>query len=264
MPEQLTEERLHAALDGARMGDPVRLHPVAVTTESLALGWARQHDAPEGALVVAEHELSARVRRSVPWVSQAGRSLAFSLVVRPDLPPSGEGLLWLLTSLAAAEGIEDVTGLEVRLKWPNDLLLGDRRLGGIRVDAHLGPGIVEVAVLTARINVGGSSDDFPEDLQDQVATLQEAATGEPPGRLEVLTAVLDRLAERYEASVPDLLEAYRARCDTLGRRVRADLMPQGAVHGRAVDLSETGGLVLETPTGRGTVAVDHLARLRIP
>lgn len=264
MSERFDEEHLRAALRGSPFGDPLRLHPVAVTAESLALGWARQHDAPEGALVVAEQELSARVRRAVPWVSQAGRSLAFSVVVRPDLPPQGEGLLWLLTSLAAAEGVEHATGLDVRLKWPNDLLVHGRRLGGIRVDAHLGPGVVEVAVLTVRINVGGSPDDLGEDLRDPVTTVAAALDGDPPDRSEILAAILEGLAARYEAPVPDLLAAYRARCDTLDRRVRAELMPQGEAHGVAVDVSETGGLVLETPSGRGTVAVDRLARLHLP
>lgn len=259
----LTEEQVVAAIGADRqLGGPVRVHPVVTSTEALALGWARQKDAPEGALVTADQELSARVRRGVPWVSHAGRSLAFSVVLRPDLPPEGEGLLWLLASLAAAEGVERLGDVDVRLKWPNDLLIAHKRLGGVRIDARLGPGVVELAVVTFRLNVGGTADDFPETLRAEVTTLE--AEGVTSDRLAVMAAVLEQLEQRYGAGVQELLAAYKERCDTLGRRVRAQLlMTTQEASGVATDVSPGGGLVLRTPGGAGTVSVDQLARLDV-
>lgn len=258
--DELTPERIAAALAAdATLGAPVQHYPVAVSVESLAQAWVRQRDAPEGALLVADAELSARGRRGTSWVSVAGRSLAFSVVLRPGLPPAGEGLLWLLASLAAAEGVEQATGLDVRLKWPNDLLVGGLGLGGVRVDAQLGPGTVDTAVLTVRVNTGLTEQDFPDTLRGTVTSL--AMQGVSQSRVAVLAAVLARLSVRYAEGVPALLEAYRARCDTLGTRVRAYLMPTGEAAGRAVDVEEHGGLVLETTSGRGSIGVDGLQRL---
>lgn len=265
MPDRagLTDDEVVAAIGADRqLGTPARAHPIVTSTEALALSWARQDDAPEGALVTADQELSARVRKGVPWVSHAGRSLAFSVVLRPDLPPEGEGLLWLLASLAAAEGVEAMGDLDVGLKWPNDLLVGGKRLGGVRVDARLGPGVIDVAVVSFRLNVGGHPDDFPESLRDEVTTLQ--AQGLTDDRLAVMRSVLDHLEARYGAGVQELLDAYRARCDTLGKEVRARLlMTTQEASGVATDVSPSGGLVLRTAGGAGTISVDQLARLDV-
>lgn len=258
--DDLSTEHIEARLGSDRaFGAPVQYYDVGVSAESLALAWARQHDAPEGALVVTEVELSPRGRRGQTWVSAAGRSLTFALVLRPALPPAGEGLLWLLASLSAAEGVQAVSGLDVRLKWPNDLLVGGRGLGGVRVDAQLGPGVIETAVMTVRLNVGLQPDDFPDDLRPQVTSL--AMEGAAPARLTILEAILDRLGERYEAGVPALLEDYRARCDTIGTRVRALLRPNGEAVGVAEEVDDQGGLVIRAPSGRGTIGVDRLQRL---
>lgn len=256
----LSPERLAATFGAdAPLGHPVQHYPVGVSVDSLALGWARQHDAPEGALVVTEMELSARGRRGQTWVSVGGRSLSFAVVLRPALPPEGEGLLWLLASLAAAEGVSDAAGLDVRLKWPNDLLVAGRGIGGVRVEAQLGPGSIESAILTMRVNVGLEEEDFPPDLRPRVTSV--AIEGATCSRLDVLAAVLHRLATRYEAGVSSLLEDYRERCDTIGTRVRALLMPSGEAAGRAADVDDHGGLVIETPGGQGTIGVDRLQRL---
>lgn len=258
--DDLSAEHVAATFGAeAPLGHPLQHYPVGVSADSLALGWARQHDAPEGALVVTEVELSARGRRGQTWVSVGGRSLAFAVVLRPALPPAGEGLLWLLASLAAAEGLEAAAGFDVRLKWPNDLLVGGRGIGGVRVEAQLGPGSIESAILTMRVNVGLEEEDFPPDLRDRVTSV--AIEGAACARIDVLSAILDRLASRYEAGVSTLLEDYRERCDTLGTRVRALLRPSGEAVGRAADIDDHGGLVIETPSGQGTIGVDRLQRL---
>lgn len=258
--DDLSVERIVAALgDDPALGTPVQHYGVGVSAESLALGWARQNDAPEGALVVTDVELSARGRRGQTWVSVGGRSLAFAVVLRPALPPAGEGLLWLLASLAAAEGVESATGLDVRLKWPNDLLVDGRGLGNVRVDAQLGPGSIETAVITVRVNVGLQPEDFPDDVRPRVTSLSMEDAHRP--RTTVLAAILDRLSERYEAGVPALLNDYRGRCDTIGTRVRALLIPSGEAVGVAAEVDDQGGLVITTPSGSGTIGVDRLQRL---
>jgi BirA family biotin operon repressor/biotin-[acetyl-CoA-carboxylase] ligase len=258
----LTVASIREAIGGGSLfGDPVEVYPVGVTAESLALSWARQRDAPEGALVVVDQELSARPRRGPPWISAAGKSVAFSVVVRPDLPADGEGLLWLLASAGAAAGIEEVGGVAVRLKWPDDLLMGGARLGCVKVDAHLGPGQVEHAVLTVRINALMTEADFPPEIRPTATSL--ALHGIAASRVAVIAAALRGLERRYGSSVAELLATYRARCDTIGERVVAHLMPAGEAAGVAEDVDERGHLVIRTGEGPGAIGVDRLKRLEV-
>lgn len=258
--EALTTEQLTAALAdcSAFEGAPWQLYPVAVSVDSVALGWLRQEDAPEGSFVVAETELSGRGRREVAWASAVGGSLAFAVVLRPQLPPEAEGLLWLLTSLAAAEGVEEATGLDVSLKWPNDLLIGRRRLGLALVSAQLGPGRLESAVLTIRLNVGLSADELPTGLRDAPTSL--AAEGSDVAREQVLVRILERLDARYAGSVTDMRAAYIDRCTTIGRQVRAELQPIGELRGKATDVDSHGHLVLDDDPA-AAVPIDGLTRL---
>jgi len=251
----LTAERIEAALAGRFLGVPARVYPVAVSTDALAISWAGQDQAPEGALVVADVELSARARRGPPWVSVQGASLAFSVILRPELPVEAEGLLWLLASLAAADGVRDASGLPVGLKWPNDLLLANRRLGAVKVDARLAPGRIDAAVVTVRVNVGGREPGLPE------GATSLARAGVDRSRVAVLAAILKRFECWYGASVPALLDGYRTRCDTLDSWVSAHLMPSGALTGRAVDVDERGALVVETAGRRRPIPIDALRRL---
>lgn len=255
----LSSERLTEALgDDPGFGVPHQVYPVTVSVDALALGWLRQEGAPEGAVVAAESELSARGRRGVSWVSIAGGSLAFAVVLRPQLPPEAEGLLWPLASLAAAEGVRAATGVTATLKWPNDLIVGGRRLGLVDAAAQLGPGRLESAVVTVRLNATLESHEVPGGLRDEATSLT-AEGGEAP-REEVLARILEQLEAYYGGGVPALLAAYRERCTTLGRPVRAQLQPSGEMAGTATGIDGGGRLVLDHDD-RTAMPVEVLTRL---
>ena len=260
MSDEDVASSLESSLATDVLGHPLRFYPIALTTESLALGWARTEDAPEGATVVADQELSPRQRKGPPWVAFAGRGLYFSTVLRPGLPPEGEGLLWLLAALGAAEGLAAATGLDVRIKWPDDLLVGARKIGGVKMKAQLGPQEIASAVLTFRLNLDVTEAELPEDLRAD-ATSVSLETGRAAGRAAILGAILSGLERRYDDDVPSMLEGYRARCETLGRAVRALLVPRGEVIGTARDVDSFGSLVVEAGSRRRTVPPDVLKKL---
>jgi BirA family biotin operon repressor/biotin-[acetyl-CoA-carboxylase] ligase len=186
------------------------------------------------------------------------RSVA--VVLRPALPPAGEQLLWLLASLAAAEGLDKLGVAEVRLKWPDDIFVGDGKIGVIRVQAHLGPGQIDSAVLTFRLNLSVTPDDVPDASPASVA----GATGGTVEPSEVIDAVLTALEGRYHGGVEPLLAAYRARCLTIGTRVRAELLPRGEVEGIAKAVDDQGSLEVEVHGGGiHPVTVETLRRLRV-
>ncbi len=149
-----------AGAESTVAGHPVRTYPVALTTEALALGWARAEEAPEGAVVVASQELSPASARDLPGsVSPATVSISRSCCVRG--PPEGEDLLWVLASLAGARALESLGVNDVKIKWPDDLHVGGRKIGGLKVINQLAPGRIESAIATFRINLNVIQDRFP-------------------------------------------------------------------------------------------------------
>ncbi len=256
-------DAFEASLTTKLLGRPLRHYPVVLTTESMALAWARQQDAPEGATVVADQEVTPRQRKGPPWRPFPSLGLYFSVVLRPGLPPEGEDLLWLLASLGAAEGIEAATGVSTRVKWPDDVLVDGRKIGGVKVEAQLGPGAIASAVLTFRINVNVESAALSPDIRE-VATSALIETGGPVELGAMLDAVLGALERRYDDDVPDLLEAYRGRCETIGQAVRAVLLPRGEVRGTASGIDDFGSLQVDVGGKPAHVKIDQLKKLEGP
>ncbi len=256
-------QAFESSLTTQSLGRPLRHYPIALTTESVALAWARQENAPEGSTVLADQEVAPRQRKGPPWQPFPSLGLYFAVVLRPGLPPEGEDLLWLLASLGAAEGIEAATGVSTRVKWPDDVLVGARKIGGVKVEAQLGPGAIVSAVLTFRINLNVSSAQLPPEIRE-VATSTLIETGAQVDRGGMLDAVLGALERRYDDDVPDLLEAYRGRCDTIGQAVRAVLLPRGEVRGTATGIDDFGSLEVDVGGKPTHVRIDQLKKLEGP
>jgi BirA family biotin operon repressor/biotin-[acetyl-CoA-carboxylase] ligase len=220
---ELAEDLSTEALAELLPGRPVRAYPALLSTEADALAWARA-DAPEGALVVADYQASPRGRGGRPWQVPPGRSLAFSMVLRPRMPAEREG--WTYT--VATSGLADVIGGTI--EWPDEVRSGGDLAGAVGVYTELGPAGTAWAV----VNV------FVSDA--------------PPPRGPLLARVVDAIEARYHSSASGVLAEYLPRCETIGRRVRARLVPLGPsgvkVTGRAVRTLTDGALVVETAEGR--------------
>jgi BirA family biotin operon repressor/biotin-[acetyl-CoA-carboxylase] ligase len=228
--------------------------------------------AAEGATVVAEQQTQGRGRLGRGWVAPPGSSLLLSVVLRPPLPREA---VWLTVAAAgvalagaveaaAADAVDRGAGLAasvptVGLKWPNDLELDGRKATGLLAEAHLEGQRLGWVVLGMGVNVTQRREDLPPELADR-ATSVALALGAPVDRADLLAAWAERFVDGYRqlaAGEPGpMLAAYRRRLVTLGRRVRADRVGAEPVVGTAVDLTATGGLVVQTDTG---ARVDVLA-----
>ncbi len=163
-------------------------------------------------------------------------------------------------ALAARAACEDVAGFTPELKWPNDLLVGPRKLAGILADAVAAPGGrgIEAVVVGMGLNVAWPPE--PTDL----ATSASSAAGRPVDRDELLEAYLGHLGPRldqWETAPAALLTEYRGALATLGREVRVEL-PSGMVEGTAVDLTAAGHLVVEVDGERLDVSAADVVHLR--
>jgi BirA family transcriptional regulator, biotin operon repressor / biotin---[acetyl-CoA-carboxylase] ligase len=280
-------EAVRTAVAGTRFAD-VRWFPETGSTNADALDLAR-NGAGEGIVLVADYQRAGRGRRARTWVAPPGGSLLVSVLLRPPAPVAGAATLTV--AVALAEAVEEVTRVTAGLKWPNDLVVDDRKLAGILAEADWPAGAnisagwreppaharVPVVVGTG-VNVAWPSVLPPEleevadtatalsRLVDGVEGVREGPAGTDDLRGRVLAAYLRRLDRRYGELVSGgssgILAAWRQRSATLGRRVRVNLGADD-VEGTAVDVTDEGHLVVQSLTGeRRALAVGDVVHLR--
>jgi BirA family biotin operon repressor/biotin-[acetyl-CoA-carboxylase] ligase len=251
----LSEDALRRALERIGADAPVRFDEVTGSTQETARGLALS-GAPEWTLVAAGHQTDGRGRLGRSWEDRAGRALLFSLVLRPDMPAERGGLLTLLAGWAMASACRDL-GHEVGCKWPNDLLLSQGKVGGILGESELDGDRFAYVVLGVGVNL----DAAPSNVAGAAAL-----AGVEPDRL--LGGFLGHFAARYEPGHPAfagaVLEGYRGVSATLGRRVRV-ITGEGhlGIAGEAVDVDETGSLIVRTEAGLKAVAFGEVEHLRV-
>ena len=168
--------------------------------------------------------------------------------------------MWLMASVGAAEGLQELIGSAVECKWPDDLLVGGRKIGGIKIEAQLGPGEIVSAVITGRFNINVAQEDFPPAIKD-TATSTLVETGKEITIESALDAVLSGIERRYDDDVPKMMKAYTDRCETIGRSVRAMLLPKGEVAGVAAGIDSFGSLQVEVGGRTVPVVIDTLRKL---
>ena len=253
--------------DGVRMEQAVRdagilasVHylPDTDSTNARGLEMARE-GAPEWTVVVAGHQTAGRGRLGRRWLDVPDRSLLCSVILRPRLAPNEVHLL----TLAAAASVIDAARLPgLGAKWPNDLVVGERKCGGILAEADVRGGEVRHVVLGIGMNVSAGPEDLPEEVRGTATSL--AIEGATIDRYGLLTGFLGSLRDRLQAAdfPQGIVEAYRPRCGTLGRRVRATTTSGDRVEGRALDVDERGSLLVEHDGRVERVAfgqVEHVA-----
>jgi BirA family biotin operon repressor/biotin-[acetyl-CoA-carboxylase] ligase len=206
--------------------------------------------APEGTLVVADHQTTGRGRAGRAWEAPPGGALMLSALLRPPLPPDRLGVLPLVVGVAVAEALELVAPVACQLKWPNDVWIGGRKVAGILASARARDGVgAAPLILGIGINVATPSDALPAGATSLAAAVPG---GRPPDREDVLAALLLRLDAGYRAFLasggrPDL-GAWRARAALLGEVVAVVDGGQRR-EGRFVGVDADGALLLAVEGG---------------
>lgn len=264
MRDALSAEVIHRGLRGG-FGRALRFLDEVGSTNTEALRWAKE-GAPEGALVVTNHQTQGRGRWGRSWSSMPGKLLQFSLVLRPQGPPETLGLVTTALGVACADAIQRTCDLEPTIKWPNDVRLDRRKVAGILAETELSGASVEVVIAGVGINVGWGEDEIPADLRETTTSLaRELGPGREPPRSALLAEVLEAFEWRYRSlpdSAPSLVEAAAARSDVLGREVTVSLASDETVSGTALRLSPLGELELATDQGIRRLSVGEVGRLR--
>jgi len=218
-------------------------------------------DAPDGTVLIAEHQVTGRGRLDRVWTSPPRAGITVSFRVRPDVPAARRGWLPLLTGVALAESVAEVTGVLPSLKWPNDLLAADgRKLAGILAESS-----GTVVVVGTGLNVSTTFDELPE-----TGTSLTRITGGTVDRGTLLLAYLRAVERRYRRWVEvlgdpvssGLAQDYLAWSSTVGTTVSVDLPDGSTLEGVAQAVDWDGRLVVATAGGTVELASGDVRHVR--
>ena len=267
MVEPLDFSIIQSALTTQIFGRKLAVLPRTGSTNDVAKDLAA-HGAPEGTVVVADEQTAGRGRLARRWLAPPCTCLLCSLLFRPDLPPIQAQRLTMLCSLAAADAIEQVAGLQVHLKWPNDLVVKSqigksqirksairnpqsaiwRKLAGILTETGTTGEHLDFAVVGIGVNVNVRPEALPTLAPDATSILAEV--GCPVDRGALLVALLAGVERRYQAlrAGESPHQEWAARLATLGQPVEVST-PGGMLAGVAESVDEDGALLLRLPDG---------------
>lgn len=206
-----------------------------------------------GLVVWAEHQTAGKGQKGRQFASVAGQQLLFSVVAHPTCAPEEISLVSLLAGLAVAQAIDHHTGLSPQLKWPNDVVVAERKVCGVLVEMKSSPQGQPRLVIGIGINCYGQLEDYPEELRGVLTTLE--AQGVRVDREALLKTILERLDghlfDLTQGEKARLLEDWRKRAWLKGRRVKVWHGATQAYHEAiAHDITVDGQLMVTTPGGQ--------------
>ena len=251
-PDRLLADDLMARLGPMDViGRDIRVFQETNSTNDVVEKLARDGVA-EGVVVFAEAQSKGRGRLGRQWLSPAGKGLWFSILLRPDLRPQEATQLTVATATAVARAIQQQTGVTPEIKWPNDLMIGSKKVCGILTELSAELDHVKYIILGIGVDVNLASDEFPSEL-GKIATSLRIATGRLIPRPELAVAILQELDREYarilRGEFTAVADEWAQRCTTLGQLVTIRLGDR-ALRGRAEALDESGALLLRTEHGR--------------
>lgn len=250
-PDALHADDLLAQLTQVRViGRDIRVFQETTSTSDIVEKLARD-GVREGVVVFAESQTRGRGRLGRKWDSPARHGLWFSLLLRPKLRPQEITQLTVAAATALRRAIENETGLKPEIKWPNDILIGGRKVAGILTELSAELDRVQHVILGIGIDVNQKASDFPSELRT-IATSLAAAAARPVSRSDLAVALLRNLDQDYGRVIAGdfagLADEWEAHCSTLGQQVLIRI-GERELGGRAEALGEDGALLLRTQHG---------------
>lgn len=241
-------------------GHPAHFYP-SLDSTNIRAKLEAQNGAPQGTLIVADRQTAGRGRRGRVWESPAGVNVYCSLLLKPDYAPEQASMTTLVMALAVVDGIEQTCGLQTRIKWPNDIVVGGKKVCGILTEMELEKTSVRHIVIGIGINVGRQK--FPSQLT--TATTLEAECGKKVSRASLIANTM-RAFEGYYADfeangdLSGLLERYNKLSANCGQKVRV-LDPQGEFQGVALGINRKGEL--QVRCGNGSVVAVYAGEVSV-
>ncbi len=251
-------------LTARRIGVRIDCHPIVDSTNQSAFETAAA-GAPDGTVIIADAQRAGRGRLGRTWDSPAGSNLYLSILLRgPFFPPVVTSLPFL-AAIAARDAIRELTGLTTQFKWPNDLMINSRKVGGMLVEARSAGGNTTLAVVGIGVNVNWPKDAMPDELK-ATATSLEQELGRQINRPGLLAALLNRFDSGYDRLRDEgsdwVMDDWSRNCLTLNHAVSVEI-PTGTLTGLAEAVEPSGHLRLRHADGSmSRLSIDATLQLR--
>ncbi len=222
--------------------------------------------AKEGTIIVAENQTRGRGRREKKWLCPMGTSILASIILHPQIEIKKAGILTLLSAVSVARAIHNLTNLQAFIKWPNDVVINNKKVCGILAETRLDKDKINFIVIGMGINVNIHKSQMPKEIEE-IATSLSIELGNDISRVYLLQEVLRQLEERYirlkNGEFEKLIDEWRTLSNTLGSSVEVSMQDR-IFRGHVLDIDEDGVLVLELSNGSiQRIYNDDLVRLSI-
>jgi BirA family biotin operon repressor/biotin-[acetyl-CoA-carboxylase] ligase len=242
-------DQLRKLIKGEMGRDIVSLG-IVDSTNSFAMELAEK-GASHGTVVIADSQTKGRGRMGRTWISPSGDNIYMSVILTPPMGLKEGTLLTILAGVACCSALRNTTGLPVEIKWPNDLMVSHRKLGGILTEIKSGAGKLSYAVMGIGINVNTKLEDFPPEVR-KIATSIRNEKGKTESRTFLMAEVLNELDCWYRVLAQKgkdaLLDEWRRLTSMMGKPVQVT-MGEELINGLAHDIDEEGMLIVRLPSG---------------
>lgn len=211
---------------------------------------------PSGTLVVADKQIAGKGRRGRNWESPSGCGIFMTLMLKPDINPNNASMLTLVSALAVAKALADITGKDAKIKWPNDIVIDSRKVCGILTEMSAQFDYINNIVIGIGINVNNSS--FPEEISATASSLRLLSGGKKYRRAEIIEKIMEYFEKYYSIfleteDLSALVNEYDAMLVNMKKQVKV-LDPKEPFEGKAMGITKTGELIVDTWESRKLVS----------
>lgn len=245
-PDRLFPFEITRCLHTKFVGKKIYYFDYLASTMDLAMQLGMQ-DAPNGTLVLAESQTKGRGRLGRNWFSPKYKGIYLSLILRPKLLPLASPVLTLLSAVSICEVVKNITNLDVQIKWPNDILIHNKKIAGILTEMNAEMDKINFVVIGIGLNVNNDK----KSLIAQATSLKEQS-GQPVSRVALLAELMQRIENNYalldEKGNKAIIDKWRLYSLTLGHRVKVYCQNKH-IEGMAVDIDIDGSLLIRKDSG---------------
>ncbi|MGG4040885.1 biotin--[acetyl-CoA-carboxylase] ligase [Bacillus smithii] len=248
MPDKVTANEILLGLKTRFMGRKI-VHKETVDSTQIEAHRLSQEGCPEGTVVIAEEQTAGRGRMTREWYSPKSSGIWMSIILKPTLPPQQAPQFTLLTAVAIVEAIEEITGLQPKIKWPNDILINGKKMTGILTELQANADQIYAIIIGIGMNVNQLQ--FPDELKN-IATSLAIEKGEKVFRPKLIQRILEKLEHYYDlylnegfAPIKALWEQYAI---SIGKHIKARTIT-GVITGKALGITDEGVLQLQDANG---------------
>lgn len=251
-PDLLLPQEIQRGLSINYIGKEIYYFPELKSTNIIAKEKAlhRAEGIDEGTLIIAERQSAGKGRLGREWFSPAG-GIWLSIILYPQLSPSYISRITLMTAVAVVKAIKVCTRIESQIKWPNDILIDEKKVCGILTEMSAELDMINWVVVGIGINVNIDIRDFPKDIQENTISLKEIS-GKKISRVKLVQTFLQEFEKYYESlkrrEFSSILKEWKLYSHTLGKKIRVDI-GEKIITGEVIDINESGALILKKEDG---------------